>query len=102
LDRIAAAIDAAALDPFDRSGVVTKHGERADSVLLRFVHKGEKAKFKFDARDLIWGYEVMSSPPTSKLFAIAKPGSYTLQLQMSSGSCESRKVPLTIAEKPTN
>ena len=102
MDRIAAAIDAAALDPFDRSGVVTKHGERADSVLLRFVHKGEKAKFKFDARDLIWGYEVMSSPPTSKLFAIAKPGSYTLQLQMSSGPCESGKVPLTIAEKPTN
>ena len=102
MDRTAAAIDAAALDPFDRVGVVTKHEERADSVFLRFAHKGERAKFEFDARDLIWGYEVMSSPPTSKLFAIAKPGSYTLPLQMSSGPCESGKVPLTIAEKPTN
>ncbi len=100
--RIMAALEPSVLDPLDRVGIVINRREKTDSAILRFAHKGEKAKFEFDARDLIWGYEVMSSPPTSTLFVMAKPGSYKLQFQMSSGPCESAKLPLTIAaEKPT-
>jgi hypothetical protein len=96
-DRIIAGLDPAVLDPFDRSGVVTKHGDKGDSVLLRFTRKGDRAKFKFDAGDLVWDYEVVNRSPMFRLFAIAKPGKYWLQFQMSSGPCSSAKVTLTIA-----
>ncbi len=96
-NRIVAAVDPAVLDPFDKAGLVYKHAEKADSVLVRFAHQGEKAKFKFDARDLIWDHEVVDRSPAYKLFAIAKPGPYRLQFYMSSGPCESAKLPLTIA-----
>jgi hypothetical protein len=99
-----AGILGAAVDPkvFDTLGLpssaVIRDVKGEGSIRLRFTHKGEKANFKFDARDLIWDFEAANRTPAFKLFSVAKAGVYDLQFHMSweTGACESAKVTLKI------
>jgi hypothetical protein len=96
---LGASVDPKVFDPLGLpSGAVIRDAKHKGGIRLRFAHHGEKANFKFDARDLTWGFEAANSNPAYKLFRIAEAGAYDLQFHMrwDNGACESAKVRLTI------
>jgi hypothetical protein len=102
--KLAAGVDPTAVEAVGPSSNVITRNIRGDrSIRLRFDHKGEKAVFKVDGRDLTWDYEVVNRPPTFKLFAIAKSGIYDAQFHMwwENGSCESSKITITVQPAKT-
>jgi hypothetical protein len=97
--KLVAGVDSTELEALGPTSAVVARNINGDrSIRLRFNHKGEKAAFKVDGRDLIWDYEVVSRPPTFKLFAIAKSGIYDAQFHMwwENGSCDSSKITITV------